>query len=95
MLAVDGVAASVGGGGVCVLGKGVSVEDRVRPGESGSSGLVVLVESTVGVAVGSSLEQAATRVEMMSIAVTTRKSLDILFPQIFASGLAVCRRETP
>ncbi|MCP4712637.1 MAG: hypothetical protein GY869_28765 [Planctomycetes bacterium] len=35
------------------------------------------------VAVGSSLEQAASRVEMMIMMVTARKSLDILFPRIF------------
>jgi len=70
--AVGGTDVAVGGTsvGVVALGKESDVAEAETP---------LLTD----VAVGSSLEQAASRVEMMSMMVTARKSLDILFPRIF------------
>ncbi len=59
--------------GVVALGKGSDVAEAETP---------LLTD----VAVGSSLEQAASRVETMIMMVTARKSLVILFPRILLVG---------
>ncbi len=74
------------GGTVVAVGGGASV--IVIAGEDEGSAAVGAATAPLltGVAVGSALEQAASRVEMMIIVATARKSLDILFPRILLAG---------